>query len=62
MSKQNLEFKIENGKMYKRDIPKDIRVNKGDCYYCNEPVYISSGQLYKTCNGKPTHKRCRKQN
>lgn len=59
--KNNLEFKIENGKMYSREIPKDVRVSKGECAFCEIPVYVSSGQLLKYFNGKPTHKSCRKQ-
>lgn len=58
--KTKLEFKVENGKLYKQEVPKDIRKNVGECPFCNIPVYVSSGQLLKYLNNQPTHKKCRK--
>lgn len=44
------------------------RIDKGNCYYCDQPVYMSEGQLLKfltvksgkTVTEYPTHKKCRK--
>lgn len=44
------------------------RIDMGNCYFCDEPVYASEGQIIKHVkigvNGKfdeyPTHKKCRK--
>lgn len=52
-------FKTENGKLYEGEM-ESIRENKGDCYICGQPVYVSSGQLYKLNNKRPSHKVCRK--
>lgn len=48
---------------------KSERIDAGNCYYCQEPVYVSEGQalnyLIIQINDKkeeyPTHKRCRKE-
>lgn len=56
------QFKIENGKLYESEIPKDIRKDVGNCPFCDKPVYVSSGQLLKYMNSSPVHKKCRKQN
>lgn len=60
--KIKIESKIENGKLYIREVPKDIRKEVGGCFYCREPVYVSSGQLLNYKGNSPTHKKCRKQN
>ena len=59
------EYKIENGKLFKREIPSMRSV--GNCYYCNKPVFAGEGQMIKykvliTPSGRheyPTHKKCR---
>lgn len=49
-----------------------MRYDKGKCYYCDEPVYVSEGQSSKvlrvvnqatgeTVTRSYIHKRCRKQ-
>ena len=58
--KQKLEFKIEDGKLLSTVRPKDVRTSSGNCYFCHEPVLVSSGQLTKFLNEYPTHKSCRK--
>ncbi len=60
MSKNKFAYKVENGVLYKAEIPKVPRINKGPCYYCELPVYVSEGQLLKFVFNKPTHKKCRK--
>lgn len=42
------------------NIPITPRINKGGCYVCKQPVFVSEGQLYKTYRKQPTHKKCRK--
>lgn len=58
--RNNIQIKIEDGKlMIGRQAP-DVRKDIGPCSYCRKPVYASSGQLIKYRNGEPTHKACRK--
>lgn len=59
--KRNTELKIEDGKLYQRTRQSVERTNIGECPFCDIPVYVSSGQLITTFNGKPTHKICRKE-
>ena len=43
-----------------------MKYNDGNCFFCDEPVYTSDGQLQKVLikNGVefPVHKKCRKSN
>ena len=63
------EYKIENGKLFRRPKVYVERMDAGNCYYCHEPVYVSEGQILKykiiKINDKkeeyPTHKKCRKE-
>ncbi len=50
---------INNYLRKKLGIKANERINKGPCCFCNKDVYVAEGQLYKTLNKKPTHKKCR---
>ena len=59
MTRRNIQFKIEDGKLM-RSVPTPIpRTLAGLCSFCRKEVYVSEGQLLKYRNGEPTHKACR---
>lgn len=66
--RKGIEFKIEDGKLFKAEVKPLERVNVGDCYYCGEPVWVAQGQQIKWIKRiagfgtteYPTHKKCRK--
>ena len=66
--KKGIQFKIEDGKLMKKEILPLKRVNVGNCYYCHQPVWVAQGQAIKWKIKKtsisdielPTHKACRK--
>ena len=60
MTKRNLEFKQENGKVYMSVREPLDRVDAGNCPFCGQPVYVAQGQLTKYYKDQPTHKKCRK--
>lgn len=53
------QFKIENGKLYMREVE---RASAGNCPFCGEPVYVSEGQVITYFRDQPVHKKCRKKN
>jgi len=63
-------FKIENNVLYEGELQTMKRTNAGECFYCKEPIYVSSGQAIQHIQitspfkgiiaEHPIHKRCKK--
>lgn len=46
-------------KKFHLESEKLVRINKGDCFFCQELVFVAQGQLYTLKSGQPSHKVCR---
>lgn len=42
------------------NVPTEDRIDKGQCAFCTEHVFVAVGQLYTNYRGRPTHKKCRR--